>query len=315
MVRNICHWLVRAALLGASAAAATAWAQRDEIRIIHGSNAGAPQDVMLRILADEMQKAAGKRVFVEPTPGASGQISHAALKKAPADGRTILAEGTGITSILQLPGHQHEWTDFEPLYRVQLDPFALYVLPSKYPDLKAFIKDMQARPEEVRIGGWAIGGPFHIVSMQLASKFEAKFSWIPYDSGGKAITDVMGGHVEAAMSNISVYPSFNKRTIVLAQTGDARVPQFPEVPTLKELGVDIVRYHWRGMLMKKGTPESVLDSTFALVETAVKSPRFQAYLKETATLDGTMPRAAFREMLAEQARRDAQILKQLKLIQ
>lgn len=308
------HWLARTTLFCASLVAAAAWAQRDEIRIIHGSNAGAPQDVMLRILADEMQKVAGKRVYVEPTPGASGQISHAALKRAPADGHTILAEGTGITSILQLPGHQHEWTDFEPLYRVQLDPFALYAQPSKYADLNAFLKDMRARPDAVRMGGWAIGGPFQIVSMQLASKFDARFNWIPYDSGGKAITDVMGGHIEAAMSNISVYPSFNKRTIVLAQTGETRVAQFPEVPTMKELGIDIVRYHWRGMLMKKGTPEQVLESTFTLVGAAIKSPRFQAYLKDTATLEGTMPRAAFRAMLADQARSDAQILKQLKLI-
>jgi putative tricarboxylic transport membrane protein len=314
MTNNFLHWLSAALLFGASLVPAAVNAQRDEIRIIHGSNAGAPQDVMLRILADEMQKIAGKRVFVEPTPGASGQVSHAALKRAPADGNTLLAEGTGITSILQLPDHQHEWTDFEPLYRVQLDPFALYVLPAKYKDLAAFINDVKARPEAVRMGGWAIGGPFQIVSMQLVSKFDGRISWIPYDSGGKAVTEVMGGHIEAAMSNISVYPSFNKRTIVLAQSGETRLAAFPEVPTLKELGVNIVRYHWRGLFMKKGTTEPVLETTYALVGAAIKTPRFQTYLKDSATLEGTITRAAMRDMLADQARSDAQVLRQLKLI-
>ena len=136
-------------LLGAVLPAA---AQQDTIRILHGSNAGAPQDVMLRILAEEMTKAAGRPFIVEPRPGASGQIGMSALKQAPSDGSTVFSDGTGITSILQLPGHLHEWTDFEPLYRIQLDPFALYAMPQRYPDLKSLLQDMRARPEAVQIG-------------------------------------------------------------------------------------------------------------------------------------------------------------------
>ena len=310
LTKKLLRWAVALTL----SCAASAFAQQDPIRIIHGSNAGAPQDVMLRILADEMTKAGGRPVIVEPRPGASGQIAMTALKQAPADGQTIFSDGTGITSILQLPGHLHAWTDFEPLYRIQLDPFALYANPKKYPDLKALMQDMRARPEAVRIGGYAIGGPFQIVLMLIAQKEKASFTWIPYDSGTKAITAVMGDHMEAAMTNISVYPSFREKMVILAHTGESRFEQFPEVPTFKERGVDIVRYHWRGMVLKKGTPEPVIDRTYELVGTGVKSARFHTYLKDSATLDGTMTRAAMAEMLAEQARGDTVILKQLKLI-
>ena len=289
-------------------------AQQDAIRIVHGSNAGAPQDVMLRILAEEMTKAAGRPFIVEPRPGASGQIGMSALKQAPSDGSTVFSDGTGITSILQLPGHLHEWTDFEPLYRIQLDPFALYAMPQRYPDLKSLLQDMRARPEAVRVGGYAIGGPFQIVLMLIAAREKASFTWIPYDSGTKAITAVMGNHMEAAMSNISVYASFKEKMVVLAHTGESRIEQFPEVPTLKERGIDVVRYHWRGMVMKKGTPEALIERNHGFVRAGVKSPRFQAYLKDSATLEGTMTRAAMAEMLAEQARGDTVILKQLKLI-
>ncbi len=311
MIRKLLPW---AATLLLACPQAT-FAQPDTVRIIHGSNAGAPQDVMLRILADEMTKAAGKPVIVEPRPGASGQIAMGVLKQSPADGTTIFSDGTGITSILQLPGHLHEWTDFEPLYRIQLDPFALYANPKRYPDLKALLKDMRAKPEAVRVGGYAIGGPFQIVLMLIAQKEKASFTWIPYDSGSKAITAVMGDHMEAAMSNISVYASFKEKMVVLAHTGESRFEQFPEVPTLKEQGIDIVRYHWRGMVMRKGTPEPVMERAYALVRAGVKSARFQAYLKDSATLDGTMSRAAMAEMLAEQARGDTAVLKQLKLVQ
>lgn len=309
-IARLARWLVVA---GAGLLAAGAHAQQD-LRIIHGSSAGAPQDVMLRVLADEMSKISGSRVLIEPTPGADGKISHAALMRTQADGRTLLAEGTGITSILQLPGREHEWSDFEPLYRVQLDPFALYSLPSRYPDLKAFVADLKAQPDKVRIGGWANGGPFHIISMQLAAEAKGKFDWIPYTSGGKAIVEMIGGNIEGAMSNISVYNTFKQRTVVLAHSGEARLPQFPEVPTLKELGYNIVRYHWRGLFIKKGTPDALIQKNYELVQAAVKSARFQTFLKDTATLDGTLTRGGFKDMLAKQAADDAVILKQIKLI-
>ena len=139
------HILALGLLAGLSA---PSWSQQQPImRIVHGSGAGAPQDVMLRILADEISKASGRSVIVEPKPGASGQLAMSFLKQAPADGLTMLADGTGITSILQLPGRLHEWTDFEPLYRVQLDPFALYALPQKFKDFGAFAEEMRVKKE------------------------------------------------------------------------------------------------------------------------------------------------------------------------
>lgn len=293
---------------------AGSWGQQPIVRIVHGSNPGAPQDVMLRVLADEMSKASGRTVIVEAKPGASGQIAMSALKQAPADGNTLLAEGTGITSILQLPGHLHEWTDFEPLYRVQLDPFALYALPQRFKDFAAFAEEMRTKKDHVRIGGYAIGGPFQLVMMQLSQRVNGDFSWIPYDSGGKAISAVAGDLIEGAVSNVSVAATFTPRTKILAQTGEARLPQFPDVPTLKEMGIDLVKYHWRGLFIKKGTPQDLIERNYAMVKAGVTSARFQKYLRETGTIDGTISRAAMAEMLAEQARNDTQLLKQLKMV-
>lgn len=298
-------------MIGFSAAS---WGQQAVVRIVHGSNAGAPQDVMLRVLANEISKTSGRTVIVEAKPGASGQIAMSALKQAPADGNTLLAEGTGITSILQLPGHLHEWTDFEPLYRVQLDPFALYALPPRFKDFAAFAEEMRVKKDHVRIGGYAIGGPFQLVMMQLSQKVKGDFSWIPYDSGGKAITAVAGDQIEAAVSNVSVAATFTPRTKILAQTGEARLAQLPDVPTLKEMGIDLVKYHWRGFFIKKGTPQDIIERNYAMVKAGVSSARFQQYLRETGPIEGTMSRPAMAEMLAEQARNDTQLLKQLKMV-
>ena len=259
----------------------TSWSQQQPIiRIVHGSNPGAPQDVMLRILADEISKSSGRTVIVEPKPGASGQLAMSVLKQSPADGNTLLAEGTGITSILQLPGHLHEWTDFEPLYRVQLDPFALYALPQKFKDFNAFAEAMRTKKDHIRIGGYAIGGPFQLVMMQLSRKVNGDFTWIPYDSGGKAIAAVIGEQIEGAVSNVSVAGTFTPRSKILAQTGESRLAELPDVPTFKELGIDIVKYHWRGFFIKKGTPDALIERNYALVKAGVASARFQKYLKE-----------------------------------
>jgi putative tricarboxylic transport membrane protein len=293
--------------------AVPSWGQQQSVlRIVHGSAPGAPQDVMLRILADEMSKASGRTVLVDAKPGASGQLAMSALKHAAADGNTMLAEGTGITSILQLPGHIHEWTDFEPLYRVQLDPFALYASPQRFKDFAAFANEMRTKKDGVRIGGYAIGGPFQLVMMQLSQRMGGDFTWIPYDSGGKAIIAVIGDQMEGAISNVSVAATFT-RAKILAQTGEARLAQLPDVPTLKELGVDLVKYHWRGMFLKKGTPEAVIERDYAMVKAGVASARFQKYLQESGTIEGTISRQAMADMLAEQARNDTQLLKQLKL--
>lgn len=284
------------------------------IKIIHGSNAGAPQDVMLRILAEEMQKAIGQPVVVEPRPGASGQVAMAALKQAPADGTTIFSDATGITSILQLPDAAHKWSDFEPLYRLQLDPFALYVKKDKFADLNALIVEMKKRPNAVRVGGYGMGGPHQIALMRAMKLADATWTWIPFDSGSRAITAVMGDHIEAAMSNISVYGTFRERTQVVAQTAAERLKVFPDAPTFKELGIDVVLYHWRGMFLKRGTPEPTINQLFEVVGKAVKSERFQAYLRDSATLEGTMPRAEFVSMLEGQAKSDLTMLKELGMI-
>ncbi|WP_424138842.1 tripartite tricarboxylate transporter substrate binding protein [Roseomonas chloroacetimidivorans] len=269
---------------------------------------------MLRLLAEEWQQIAGHPVVVDARPGASGQVAMAMLKQLPADGRTVFSDGTGITSILQLPTAQHRWTDFEPLYRLQLDPFALYVKQGAYPDLAAFLEAMRKRPGAVRIGGFALGGPHQIAMLRAAAKAGARFTWIPFDSGSRAITGVMGGHLEASMSNISVYETFRERTTVLAQTGEDRLGRFNDIPTFREAGIDIIAYHWRGMFLRRGTPEPVIEELYGQIGKVVRSARFQAYLRDSATLDGSMTRPAFAAMLEEQAASDTQVLKDIGLL-
>jgi len=301
---------------GQTGAAAAADYPDQPIKIVHGSSPGAPQDVMLRTLAQEMEKVAGVPVVVEGRPGGTGQVAMAYLKGQPADGYTIFSDATGITTVLQLPGAAYKWDDFKPLYRIQLDPFALYVKRGgAYSDLGDLIEDAKKRGEDVRIGGYGTGSPHQITTLALADAAGVDVTWVPYNSGSDAIAAVMAGDLEAAMSNISVYSRFKDRTKVVAVTSDEPVKAFPEVPTLRDAGYDIARYHWRGMFVDKDTPEGVTDDLYAIVDEAVKSPGFQAYLEKSSTLPGVMSRADFTEMLKGQAENDHKVLIDLGMIE
>lgn len=285
------------------------------IKIVHGSSAGAPQDVMLRRLAPLLEEQAGVSVVVEPRPGGSGQAAMAYLKGQAADGYTVLSDGTGITSILQLPGAAHDWQDFQPLYRMQLDPFALYVKrDGDYPDLAAFLEAAADESGNVRVGGYGTGSPHQLLLQQLTNEAGVKATWIPYSSGTDAITAVMSGEIEAAMSNISVADRFKERTLVIGVSSEERVDGHDDVPTFAEEGLDVTKYHWRGTFVHKDTPTDTLEKLFDIFDGAVKSDDFMEYLENSKTLLGTLPIADYEAQLAKQAEDDTRALTEIGMI-
>ncbi|MEK9752927.1 MAG: tripartite tricarboxylate transporter substrate binding protein [Rhodospirillaceae bacterium] len=285
------------------------------IKIVHGSAAGAPQDVMLRRLAENMKEVAGVPVVVEPRPGGTGQVAIAYLQNQAADGYTIFSDATGITSVLQLPGAAYKWTDLTPLYRIQLDPFALYIKrDGKFKDLNGLLAAMKARPDKVRIGGYGTGSPHQITTLFLGEQAGVKVNWVPYTSGSNAIKAVMGGELDAAMSNISVYSRFKEKTQVVGVTSADRLAAFTDTPTFKEQKYDLVRYHWRGMFVKNGTPKEVLEKLFDIAAKGANRDDFKEYLAKSSTLSGKMTRAEFMNMLKAQAENDLKTLKAIGMI-
>lgn len=286
------------------------------IRVTHTSNPGAPIDVMMRNLATEMEKIAGVPVIVEGRPGGSGQVAIAYLRGQPADGYTIHTDATGITAIMQLPGAAFKIEDVMPLYRVQLDPFALYVRrDGDYQTLEDLLVDMAERGQRIRIGGFGTGSPHQLATLEMAKQAGVEVRWVQYNSGGDAVADVMSGDLEAAMSNIAIYQRFIDRTQVLAHTSAERIADFPDVPTFAERGLDLTRYHWRGNFVHSDTPPEIAERLFEIIDQAARSVSFQDYLRTTSTIFGGIPRAEFATIIDEQYQSDRQVLIELNMIQ
>ena len=286
------------------------------IRVVHTSNPGAPIDVMMRNLAQEMEKIAGVPVIVEGRPGGGGQVAIAYLRGQPADGYTVHTDATGITAIMQLPGAAHQMSDVMPLYRVQLDPFALYVRRGgNYETLEDLLADMAERGQRIRIGGFGTGSPHHLSTLELAKQAGVEVRWVQYSSGADAVADVMSGDLEASMSNIAIYQRFIDRTQVLAHTSAERIADFPDVPTFAERGLDLTRYHWRGTFVHSDTPPEIADRLYEIMDQAARSDAFQEYLRTTSTIFGGIPRQEFAAILDEQYKSDREVLIQLNMIQ
>jgi len=260
------------------------------IKIIHTSRSGAPQDVMFRILADAMSKVAGQPVLVEGRRGGRGMVALSYVMEQPSDGYTISSAcGRGVIITTSKPSSRYKITAIRAIYRVQLDPYALYVKRGgQYKDLRALQAAFKNNPKP-RVGGFGTRGSHYIATRMWADMFGGKFIWVPFKSGNKAIAAVLGGNLDATMSNLGAYPSVRDNAKIVAITAESRTNQFPKVPTFKELGFDHVRNHWRLVCVKKDMPEKIVQKVYSIIKKAIASDKYQKYLKETATVEGTMP--------------------------
>jgi len=126
-----------------------------------------------------------------------------------------------------------------------------------------------------------------------------KATWVPYPGGGPTLIAVAGGHVDAAHTNPgNVKPMIAAGKIrVLAVSSDKRLDDFPDVPTYKERGFDVVRYQWRGIMTRAGAPKPVVNRLAAAIQKVQQTAEWKDYLVKVSQLDGFQGPDQFRAQL------------------
>jgi tripartite-type tricarboxylate transporter receptor subunit TctC len=137
------------------------------------------------------------------------------------------------------------------------------------------------------MGNVGNGSLAHLATIVLNQASGAKFEPVAYKGGGPLSTDVIGGHVELAMASTAAQAQHVRsgKMRALALTGDKRSHTMPEVPTLKELGIDVVAHAWWGILAPAGTPKPIIDKMVAELNKAIKLPDVNKTLTETQGMD------------------------------
>jgi tripartite-type tricarboxylate transporter receptor subunit TctC len=152
-----------------------------------------------------------------------------------------------------------------------------------FQDVLAAAKSAQG----VTVGNVGNGSLSHLTTIVLNQASGAKFLPVAYKGGGPLSADLIGGHVELALASTAAQAQHVRsgKMRALALTGDKRSHTMPEVPTLKELGIDVVAHAWWGILAPAGTPKPIIDKIVAELNKAIKLPDVNKMLTETQGMD------------------------------
>ena len=315
MSRKIACLAALALTLVAGAANAQSFPARP-ITILCWSAAGSPVDVYARTLAKLLTTELGQNVVVDNRTGGSGIVMVNTLLRAPADGYTIAANTISLAALFSEPNVTFKPDDLQMVARSQVDPYGLIVHTSTpFRTIDELVVYARRNPGSLNVGGpFAMSG--HRVAWEVFSGMaKIKTTWVPYQGGGPALTAIAGGHIDAAATNPgNVKPMIDAGKVrVIAVSSDRRLEDFPNVPTYKERGWNLVRYQWRGVMAKTGTPKPILERLVAAVQKAQQTTEWKTYLKQVTQLDGFQGPDAFRTQLLEDMREMEVVKKKLGL--
>jgi tripartite-type tricarboxylate transporter receptor subunit TctC len=278
--------LARRTFLTALLAPALARAQENwparTLRLVVPGPPGGAGDVLGRLVAERMAPKLGQAVVVENRPGAGTNIGMTVVARAAPDGYTL-----GLGSIAS--NAVNRWLyrslpfdperDFAPVGMIALVPNLMVVAPSlPVRTLAEFIAYARTRPGEINYGSVGAGSSQHLAGTQFALVTGVQMQHVPYTTAASLNTDLMEGRVQVLFQSISAVAELARagRMRPIGVTGTERQPGFPEVPTLREQGVDITSTGWFGLVTPAGVPEPVLARLNQALVASLEEPELNA---------------------------------------
>jgi tripartite-type tricarboxylate transporter receptor subunit TctC len=256
------------------------------IRLLVPFPAGGSTDPVARLLAQKINEDWGQAVIVDNRPGANTIIGTEALAKSPPDGYTVLlTASTHVINALLVPNLPYDSVkDFVPVATLYRSEFLLLVHPSvPARNLQELIALAKARPGALNYAISGTGNANHLAGELFDMVAGIKMSSVPYKGGGPAITDLLGGQVQAMFSvPVSVIGQVKAGKLrALAYTGEHRLPGLPQVPTFAEAGLpQFDMKSWTGLLVPAGTPKPIVDKLSAEIAKILAMPDVKTKLEE-----------------------------------
>lgn len=292
MLRKTLLYLLCGALASAtisSVAAANDYPAKP-IHIIVPYPPGGSADLIGRMVADKLSKSVGQPVVVENKGGASGTIGSEYVARSAADGYTLLvaiSDTHAINPAVYARLAYDPQKDFVPISLLATQPFVLAVGPSvQARSLSDFIRSAQERQGKISYASNGLGGLQHLAMELMSTVANVRLLHVPYKGAAPALSDVMGGHVDALFISLQgAGGNLNSGKLrPLAITSPSRLAVAPDIPTFAESGYGTFRVsQWYGLLAPRGTPPAIIGKLNEHVRAAITAPDVAQKLTSTGT--------------------------------
>jgi len=320
--------MFRRSLLGAAALIATGFAvpgahaqsarnfPEKPIKLVIAFPAGGPTDVTMRQLAENAGKQLGQPVIIENKPGAGGTLPAQALQTAPPDGYTLAQMPLGV---FRLPYTTRiNWDPVKDIsYVINVTGYAFgIVVPADSP-LKTwqdFVAYAKANPGRLTYGSTGTLTSPHLTTELIAQKAGIELQHVPYKGSADLMLAVMSGQLMAAADSTGFAPQVEAGKLrVLNTWGEKRLDKFPNAPTLKELGYDMVQNSPFGIGAPRGTPPEVVAKIHDAFKKAMEEPSYVAALGRYDMAPNYMGSADYTRFAQETFGREKALIEKLGL--
>jgi len=284
------------------------------VRIVEGFGAGGTPDLLSRLTGQWLAERLGQPFIVENRPGAGSNVAAQTVVAAPADGYTLLTclTANAINASLYEKLDFNFLRDIAPIAGMIVFPMVLLVNPS-FPanSLPEFIAYAKANPGKINIASPGIGTPMHMTIELLKMTAGIDIVHVPYRGPAPAMTDLIGGQIQAFVVTVSTALGSIKSAKVraLAVTSAKRADVLPDVPSIGEvlLGFDAVS--WSGTCAPKATPAAIIDTLSGNITAGLADPQFKARIKDLGGYTVPLPAQDFGKFIADETNKWAKVVK------
>jgi tripartite-type tricarboxylate transporter receptor subunit TctC len=283
-------------------AQAPAWPARP-IRIVSPFPPGGMVDVLARAITPTLTARLGQPVVVENRPGANGNVGAEAVARAAPDGYTLLASSLGPIATNQFiyPSMAYDTnTAFAPIALLAQTPKVMCVGNARpWRTVGEVIAAARAQPGALTAGSAGNGSSLHIALELFKRTTGVDIRHVPYRGAAPAVTDLVGGQIDLVIDNLpNIFGQITGGQVrVVAAGTERRLPQLPQVPTMREEGVDFVFGTAFGLVAPAGTPEPIVTRLAALVTEALRDPAVGGRLAEQGAQPGGGTPAEFAALI------------------
>jgi tripartite-type tricarboxylate transporter receptor subunit TctC len=254
-----------------------------EVRLIVHAAPGGISDGVSRYIARELQQELHVPIIVENRAGGGGAVAFSYVAAAKADGYTIGYTPVDLAIVPHLGYARVSPADFDPLLMHTRASAALAVRSdAKWKTLEEFIATARAKRLGINLATAGPGSLWQLGSIELSRRIGTEFNYVPFPGSGPSVTALLGGHVDAVVAGVSEVRNQARagNLRLLGVMAPERTPLFPDVPTFRERGYDLVFQAWGGLMLPKGTPVERRDMLAKALMKVVQGDVFRRFCSD-----------------------------------